>query len=130
MNMQHNIIRPSDIGTMTKKGLKFLFLGSTPNDEECTQAGQNFQAQIIECQCLISQFRRLYGPEPTNAEFFILMDRRFLSGITYEVVISYLPQKRRLKSLSEQYAKKCELGTSNWDEIALRELKEQRHPDF
>lgn len=110
---------------------EFLFLGCTPTNENCTQAGYEPEALKdgqIECEVLINQLRREHGKEPEECEFFIL-EQTHDFGIYHEAAIFYNQltemeyDNGEDEKVSETYAMKCELLPEQWDEEAKKELR-------
>lgn len=100
------------------KNTEFLVIASAPNDEFCTQAGVNYNDNIIECNALKNLMIRTYGQPPQNCEFFILENHHDF-GTYLELAIFYNEEDEQ----SEEYALQCELTPDNWDEEALNELE-------
>jgi hypothetical protein len=103
---------------------EYLEIGSTPTDEDCTQAGADITDQFLECRAFINQICRQMPP-PAGVTFFIVKNTHE-AGIYHTVGISYeLPEDgedRNPESLI--YATEIEVYPfPNWDEKALRELK-------
>lgn len=112
------------------RNLEFLTIASTPHDEECTQAGQSQEDQIIECTALINQFIRAAGKPDEGAEFFIIENTGHDFGIYYEAGIFYIPtpEDQEEENGSEIYAMVIEANIPDkWDLEALQELREAGH---
>ena len=122
-----------------------LVIGYTPHaEDDCAQIGHpNFTIENrLEIMALADQLRRLYGPEPDNAEFFIQSnDHDF--GRYYELAIFYEEDREKwwdeedacwkgedAKSESYAYAGKCEDLPKLWDAEAKAWLKENGHSKF
>lgn len=109
---------------------EYFSLASCPADENCVQAGDDEDSHVIECEAYISLLRRLHGPEPEGAEFFILRNVHEF-GIYHEAAIFFsLPANTEEDKMtpSMEYALKCETGPEKWDAAALYELREKGHP--
>jgi len=114
--------------------IDFFSLASAPHDENCTQAGQDEQSQILECTALINQLIRAAGKPDEGAEFFIIENTGHDFGTYYEAGIFYKPQTTEQAeadedSQSEIYAQVIEQNIPDkWDAEALQELREAGHP--
>ena len=114
----------------------FLELGSTPHDEPCTQAGDNAEAQKIECYALRGQLIRLHGEPPIGMEFCLVRNTHDF-GTYYELGIIYPcddgedPETDEAADLIEKtgaYMNACESLPDKWDSDALVYLAENDHP--
>jgi hypothetical protein len=63
---------------------EFINIGPVPNEEPCTQAGQNSSDSIFECAVYIRQLIRTYGDPPQGCEFFIMRNHHDF-GTYYDV---------------------------------------------
>ena len=101
----------------------FIYIGSAPCDEECTQVGTPGYSERAkkECRALIAQIRRVLGNEPEEAAGtgLRIKGENHEYGTYYEVVCSYdddFPE-------STKYAYRCEAECpQKWDEEAKLEL--------
>lgn len=113
------------------EAIEFLNIASTPHDEICTPAGQDFESQIKECTALINQLIRAAGKPDEGAEFFIIENTGHDFGIYYEAGIFYIPtpEDQEEENGSEIYAMVIEQNIPDkWDAEALQELREAGHP--
>lgn len=113
-------------------GLEFLFIGSVPHEEQCTQAGyEDLKNGEIECEVLINQLRRINGQEPEGCEFFILENHHDF-GIYHEAAIFYkeIDEEQEEESESEIYALGCEDIPEAWDMEAKQELRDKGHTQY
>lgn len=106
----------------------FLHLASVPADENCTQAGADYNLQRLECESYIRQLMRETGPPPPGAEFFIVENSHEF-GTYLEAAIWYSrpgedEEGHDIDSPSYDYGLKCEAGPEYWDDQAKRELIE------
>lgn len=114
---------------------EFIFIGCTPHDEYCTQAGANAEDSIIECKALANQLRRIYGREPEGCEFFILHNFHEF-GEYYEAAIFFNcsdpdeTDETDETDITFDYASKCELIPDKWDTEALQELRLAGHSKY
>lgn len=142
---------------LTNDTTEFLTLASTPNDEQCTQAGDNPQDQRIECEVLAGQLERIYGPIPEGAEWVIVRnDHEFGMylelGIIYEMMaepdandfeqdedcnfttageMAYnLAMDQYNETPAVKYAYQCERIPDKWDNKAINELREKGHSKY
>lgn len=129
---QYNIINWNRAANRSSEETEFLPLSSTPHNEECTQAGQDEQSQILECTALINQLIREQGNPPEEAEFFIIENTGHDFGIYYEVGIFYKTTEETEEaeeSKTEIYALNIESNIPDlWDSKAKQELQEAGHP--
>lgn len=105
-----------------RNGKDFIFIGSTPHSEDCTQAGGDREESILECRILINQLRRLKGQEPEGTQFFILENHHEF-GDYFEACIFYDLDNEA----AEAYAFECEELPEYWGEAAKQELREAGH---
>ena len=70
--------------------MAFIELGSAPSEEEAAQLGdKGYKDRTkLECQCLIEQIRRQFGPEPPGASLAIRASFHE-AGSYYQVVLNY-----------------------------------------
>ena len=103
------------------------YLGGTPHDEPCTQAGQNEKMNKLECEVYRQQLMRTYGTPPAGS--FIKVQRNDHEfGVYYDLEFMYpadLDEESEDEYLS--YMWKLEQGCENWDKEALKELKENNY---
>lgn len=102
----------------------YVIIGSTPHNEEGTQAGSEPIFQILECKTYIKQLIRIYGIPPDDTKFFILKNTGHDFGIYYEAAIIYKEENEE----SIDYAFKLEDGCDNWDEISREILIANDYP--
>lgn len=101
----------------------YLTIGPTPPAEDCVGMGHPdyHRLSVIESYVYIRQLLRVLGSEPALAQ---LKRKRFTheEGDYHEVVCYYEDTDEE----SSDYALKCEgEGPEKWDEIALKELKDE-----
>lgn len=105
-------------------GTEYLEIGSTPSDEDCTQAGADLTDQFLECRAFINQICRQMPPPP-GAMFFIC--RNHEAGIYHTVAIAYelAEEGEDDNPPSFAYAMQIEVYPfPNWDAKAIKELKQ------
>lgn len=110
----------------TSRERDYLVIGSTPNDEICTQCGHDLPKQIMECEALVNQLRRIHGQEPAGCQFFIL-ENHHDAGIYHEVAIFFTDQEEDEAGddTSYNYATDVEELPDLWDDAALIELRDR-----
>ena len=99
----------------------FVYIGSTPCEEECEQLGENYNRQKArqECRAFINQLRRQFGIEPSGAQLAIKTEQHDFGS--YPEVVCYFEDS---KPESVDYAFRCESDTPlNWDMQAVIELQ-------
>ena len=132
MQTQYPVINWNRAAAKASDQLEFFPLACTPHDEECTQAGQDTDLQIMECTALINQFIRAAGKPDPGAEFFIIENTGHDFGIYYEAGIFYQPTPdtdEAEESQSEIYAMIIEQNIpEQWDNEAKEELRIAGHP--
>lgn len=149
MQTKYTVINWNKAVKKSSSEIEFLPLASTPHDEQCTQAGQDEESQILECTALINQIIREAGHLATGAEFFIIANTGHEFGIYYEVGIFYkiIPEPSQHdidnktevwekwwnadqdQTPSQIYAMAIEQNIPDkWDAEALQELREAGHP--
>ena len=97
----------------------YIYIGSTPADEPCEQAGGNEGKMRLECQTYMEQLRRLHGAEPQGAQLRIKWENHDFGR--YAEVVCYfdgaLPE-------TVSYAFGMEEKSSQlWDAEALEALR-------
>ena len=99
-------------------------LGTTvPHEEQCSQVGApNFSiTSRMEARALISQLRRLHGPEPEGAVLKLISCPHDF-GTYYDVAVEYQDDSEE----AEAYMLKIDGGVPDtWDEQARKELEAQ-----
>ena len=97
-------------------------LGTTvPHDEHCSQVGApNFSTcSRMEARALISQLRRIHGPEPQGAVLKLISCPHDF-GTYYDVAVEYNAALEE----AEAYMLKIDGGVPDkWDEQARKELE-------
>ncbi len=130
-------------------GENFMELGSTPNDEDCTQAGDDVQAQKMECLALINQLIRMHGQPPAGMEYCLVRNNHdfgtyYEAGILYREPSEYddwqvedgiiTQEEANMREAAAQivldYLNKCEQLPDKWDDEARQELHTMEHPRF
>lgn len=125
------VINWTKAAAKANENLEFFSLAPTPHDEQCTQAGQAPELQIMECTALINQFLRAAGKPDEGAQFFIIENTGHEFGPYYEAGIFYVPtpEGQEEENGSEVYAMVIEQNIPDkWDAEALQELREAGHP--
>jgi len=95
----------------------FLYIGSSPNDEDCAQVGEpGYYAQGgAECIGLIVALRKKLGKEPEGARLFIKRQEHDF-GAYLEVCCEFIIGHKE----STEYAFKCESDCpSTWAEVGM-----------
>jgi len=102
-------------------------LGTTvPHDEPCIQLGENDYSKFskMEARALVNQITRNIGQPPYGASLKIISCPHDF-GTYYDVAVVYDDEDEE----SEAYMLKAESAIpSNWDEEAIKELKDQGYP--
>jgi hypothetical protein len=102
-------------------------LGTTvPHDEPCAQLGGNEYSKFskMEAKALINQITRIIG-QPPNGSGLKIISCPHDFGTYYDVAVVYNDEDEE----SEAYMLNVESSIpSNWDEEAIRELKDQGYP--
>lgn len=101
--------------------MEILNLTCTPHDEPCAQVGSDGYRKnsFLECEALIDQLRRKYGPEPAGARLKMISNPHDF-GTYYEVGIQYNEDNEE----AVEYALLLESGIpSNWDEPSKEFLR-------
>jgi hypothetical protein len=99
----------------------FLYLGSTPCDEDCAQVGEeDYRTKATkEVNAYINQLNRMF---PHSEENNVILTRKWSQhefGSYVEVVVNYVIDNEK----SAGYAIKIENNCPyNWDELAIEEL--------
>lgn len=133
-----NVISDTRTNNPLMKGYEYLIIGPTPASEDCTPAGQNMEANILECNVYADQLLRtttlpqveVNGLTP---QLFILKNTGHEFGTYYELAVLY-PNVYDDADLEEQYGEQMqhwldlESGCENWDEDSLKHLREHKHP--
>lgn len=92
----------------------YIYIGSTPCDEECAQVGQpDYLRQAREeCNRFIELIRRTLGPEPEGAQLSVKSNPHDFG--TYLDVVCYYDTDNKAAA---QYAFRCEdEAPSRWDQ--------------
>lgn len=133
----HRIITDTRLDRLSylRQGTESLIIGSTPNEEVCTQAGHHIDDQITECNVYINQLIRMHGTPPEGGEFFIIRNTGHEAGEYYEAAIMYMETtEEQLESdedsPSELYALDVEMGCDTWDAQAIAELDASDHQSW
>jgi hypothetical protein len=99
-------------------------LGTTvPHEEACSQVGtENYtELGLMEARALISQLRRIHGPEPVSTSIRTIRCNHDF-GTYHDVAVQYNDDSDE----SVAYMLKIESGIPDtWDEEARRELNTQ-----
>lgn len=109
----------------TKPHMKDVFeLGTTvPHEEACSQVGTPNYSELglMEARVLISQLRRIHGPEPTATRIRTIRCQHDF-GTYHDVAVEYDDDSTE----SVDYMLKIESGIpDSWDEQAREELSTQ-----
>lgn len=97
--------------------MDYLYLGSTPYNEDCASLGftQDFKRiNKLECVAYIEALRRVHGQEPESCEYGIKACNHDF-GMYYDVVIFYDPENEE----SVDYAFKVEDGVAFWSDAGM-----------
>lgn len=97
-------------------------LCSTPSEEQCAQVGsKNYRRNaLLECEAMIAQFRRKFGPEPAGVRFRPKSNPHDF-GTYYDVCLEFNGESDE----AIEYAYNVEANTpENWDKKSLQFLKD------
>jgi hypothetical protein len=112
------------------KNYEEVEIGTSPVDEDCTQVSSKDTDYIfwnkLECHILIRQLRRMF-PELTDRVRLKVKPNHHEFGVYYEVnaVANYDDEMALDAAWKLQ-----DLLPSKWDEQALQELEEEKHPMY
>lgn len=106
-------------GERVKTMKELVYIGSSPAEEDCAQAGtEDFTIRNKrECMAYLHQLQRVYGLVPHGARLFIRTELHDF-GPYREVVCEFDPDEEQ----AVDYAYAVETGCSNWDQEARTEL--------
>jgi hypothetical protein len=99
----------------------FLYIGSSPTDEDCAQVGapDYYSQGRAECLGLIAALRKKLGKEPAEAKLFIKREEQDF-GAYLEVCCAYDNENKE----ALDYALKCESDCpSTWAEVGFTREK-------
>lgn len=97
----------------------YIYIGSTPCDEPCEQAGGSDRRMHNECAAYIQQLRRVYGQEPEGAKLSTKTEHHDFGS--YKEVVCYYDTENEA---AREYAFRTESGATSWDEEARQFLRE------
>lgn len=133
------ILNLNQVGKLFRYNYEYFSLASTPHDEKCTPAGEDRQANILECQALEGQLRRMYGKQDRTELFILSNDHEF--GMYYELAVMYEEKPEPGENATDEewdqhdenpalaYAQQLEAGIPDkWDEEAIKFLEANGHP--
>ena len=95
----------------------FIYIGSSPIDEDCAQIGITEGASrlnLIECDAYLQALRMVYGPEPIGAELRIKTEHHDFGA--YREVVCYYETDN---DTATEYAFKIESGLLTWAEAGM-----------
>ena len=85
----------------------FLYADTTPLDEPCIQAGNNYDFQKLEARAIINQIERTFGPFPEG--FYISVNKNFHeAGMYLDLKLWYLEGVDEEETSSMAFALKLE----------------------
>lgn len=104
----------------------YISIGSTPNDEQCVQVGEEnyYERSQLECKTYIKQLERVYGTPPPGS-YFKTAGYPHDFGTYYEVEFRYTDDSEaHLEYLfgNDHGKKGCEMGCDTWDEESRKKL--------
>ena len=129
-------------GKLFRYDIDYLSLASTPHDEKCTQAGEDYQSQVLECQALAGQLVRMFGTQKDTELFIIRNEHEF--GTYLELGIMYKFKEETEEEILQndfagtepdtaaiEFAQKLEDGIPDkWDFEAIKFLSENDYALF